>query len=268
MAFSYFKHPRRFLRMLVPSSLLGRMTLYVAFIRMGIFVGEQAALYSASRGAVAVTQGWGGAFNVILGILLVLLGLRWIRRDLMWGLRNRLIVTYVFIGVIPVALVICMALIAFYLFANQYATSQARQALDSETRVLEVIAKDLSAGLEQKLPAKNAKPVIWNSPLVARHPGVTTEAWLDGRLVAATQPDVKDPTPPKWLTTNTLVQDGEGFYLVAVTSTQTKSGELLVAAREQLNNELIKKAAAGLGEVTIWPLVRARGENAERNASI
>ena len=40
----------------------------------------------------------------------------------MWRLRNRLIVTYVFIGVIPIILLVAMALLAGYLFAGQFAT--------------------------------------------------------------------------------------------------------------------------------------------------
>ena len=41
---------------------------------------------------------------------------------LMWRLRNRLIVTYVFIGVIPIVLLVAMALVAGFLFAGQFAT--------------------------------------------------------------------------------------------------------------------------------------------------
>jgi len=40
---------------------------------------------------------------------------------MLWRLRNRLIVTYVFVGVIPVLLLMAMTSIAFYLFAGQFA---------------------------------------------------------------------------------------------------------------------------------------------------
>ena len=55
----------------------------------------------------------------------------------MWRLRNRLIVTYTFIGVIPLVLVLMMALIAGYLFAGQFATFLASSDLNSELRTLE-----------------------------------------------------------------------------------------------------------------------------------
>ena len=55
----------------------------------------------------------------------------------MWRLRNRLIVTYVFIGVIPIILLVAMALLAGYLFAGQFATYVAMADLQSELQHLE-----------------------------------------------------------------------------------------------------------------------------------
>lgn len=44
------------------------------------------------------------------------------RVKLMWRLRHRLIVTYIFIGVIPIALLLLMVGVGNYLFAGQFAT--------------------------------------------------------------------------------------------------------------------------------------------------
>ena len=54
-----------------------------------------------------------GAWRVILfvisaGYLMVRL-LRWARKRLLWGLRNRLVVAYIFIAVVPVVLLLAMA---------------------------------------------------------------------------------------------------------------------------------------------------------------
>ena len=43
------------------------------------------------------------------------------RSHVLWRLRNRLIVTYIFIGVIPVLLLLVISVIALYLFARQFA---------------------------------------------------------------------------------------------------------------------------------------------------
>ncbi len=53
-------------------------------------------------------------------VLFVIVGFRWLRSQLLWRLRNRLIVTYVFIGVIPVFLLLVMSLFTLYLLAGQF----------------------------------------------------------------------------------------------------------------------------------------------------
>ena len=45
------------------------------------------------------------------GLLFAIVAFRALRRKVLWRLRNRLIVTYVFIGVIPAALLVTMALV-------------------------------------------------------------------------------------------------------------------------------------------------------------
>ena len=72
------------------------------------------------------------------------MGLRWVRRRMMWRLRNRLIVTYVFIGVIPVLLLVGMGLLASYLFAGQFATYVAMSDLQSELQHLEATNRSMA----------------------------------------------------------------------------------------------------------------------------
>ncbi len=85
---------------------------------------------------------------VFIGCSFVM-GLRWVRRRLMWRLRNRLIVTYVFIGVIPIILLVAMALLAGYLFAGQFATYVASADLQSELQHLESANTALAVAVPQ-----------------------------------------------------------------------------------------------------------------------
>src|SRR5271167_2795306 len=62
---------------------------------------------------------------------------RWGYRPLLWRLRNRLIVTYLFIGVMPILLLLLMGGIAGYLFAGQFATYVAFSDLHSELQHLQ-----------------------------------------------------------------------------------------------------------------------------------
>jgi len=82
-----------------------------------------------------------GGWVIFLGLVVILLfqilAYRWIKQKLLWRLRNRLIVTYVFIGVIPVVLLVALALGSFYLFAGQFATFIVTSELNSELKSLE-----------------------------------------------------------------------------------------------------------------------------------
>src|SRR5205085_12091286 len=89
------------LRRLVPTSILGRLTLYVLILRLGLAAIQLTAWLRTGK---EVLTGWGAGLSIALGVLLTFVALRWIRRVFMWRLRNRLIITYVFIGVIPVVL--------------------------------------------------------------------------------------------------------------------------------------------------------------------
>src|ERR1051325_10988668 len=116
-----------------PQTRLARFTTYLFGI--GLVFNLSWRLFDALHvmpEAVATLQGWSGLLTFIVALLLGILALKWIRLHLMWRLRNRLIVTYMFIGVIPVVLLICMALIAAYLLAGQFATFVATNDIQAE----------------------------------------------------------------------------------------------------------------------------------------
>src|SRR5512146_410625 len=103
---------------LLPTSMLGRVTAYLVGLDLLVtLIAWVSRLVGFQAGADL--GGRVGLLTFIATVLLCLLALRWIRRRLMWRLRNRLIVTYVFIGVIPVALLLVMVFLASYLFGGQ-----------------------------------------------------------------------------------------------------------------------------------------------------
>jgi len=85
------------------------------------------AIWAGAGGAAGILRSPSGtmlaagpAHQRAVRVFALLMGLRWARRKLLWRLRNRLIVTYVFIGVIPLMLLVAGALLAAYLFAGQF----------------------------------------------------------------------------------------------------------------------------------------------------
>ena len=80
--------------------------------------------------------GWVSFLSFLVIVFCLVLAFRWIKAKVLWRLRNRLIVTYVFIGVIPVVMLVALALGSFYLFAGQFATFIVTTALNAEVKSL------------------------------------------------------------------------------------------------------------------------------------
>ena len=120
-------------RVLRPRTKLGKTTLWFGGLAL---ILELLRLITRSP-AGTMLSAWAGFVLYVFIVCGFVLMLRWVRRRLMWRLRNRLIVTYVFIGVIPIILLVAMALLAGYLFAGQFATYVASADLQSELQHLE-----------------------------------------------------------------------------------------------------------------------------------
>src|SRR5581483_3688844 len=92
-------------------SRLARIAAYFAGLDLLLLLLWSVSLLVRHGGSSSLA-GWAKFLAYVTGILLAILALRWVRRKLMWRLRNRLIVTYVFIGVIPVILLLCIGVIS------------------------------------------------------------------------------------------------------------------------------------------------------------
>ena len=62
---------------------------------------------------------------------------RWLVNYVLWKVRNRLVVTYLLMGLAPVVLFVTLATIAAYVFAGQFATFAATSELETTLGRLE-----------------------------------------------------------------------------------------------------------------------------------
>src|ERR1700690_1979956 len=140
----------------LPRTRLARAACYLLGLDLLLFALQRLfAIFKVSYGQAL--SGWVGILSALAIILMGLLAYRWLKAKLLWRLRNRLIVTYVFIGVIPVALLVAMAFITIYLFAGQFANFVVTSELDSRLHSLQsvnaAISHELAARLERGQPA-------------------------------------------------------------------------------------------------------------------
>src|SRR5579859_155191 len=123
-------------RELWPHSWVAWAALYVLALDLLLF----AVQWLTRRASPAKSASLGGWVTFLSGLAIVLLaiaGFRWLRARVLWRLRNRLIVTYVFIGVIPVFLLLVISLITLYLFACQFASFVVTSEITSRLHSME-----------------------------------------------------------------------------------------------------------------------------------
>lgn len=259
-----------------PESRLAWAALYVLALDWLVF----AVQFLGKRvwpSAAANLGGWETFLDGLAIVLLAILGIRWLRSHLLWRLRNRLIVTYVFIGVIPVLLLVLISLITVYLFARQFAgfvvTSDVETYLHSMDASNRAIARGLINQLERngRLEAELVAPVRPHRPEWARR---EVCVWYGNETQAnCTGPDGAPIFDlPKFITADfaNVVRDHGNLYLRVATIVSAEPETLRVATSEPIDKKLIEQIAGDLGQIMFSPNAQSEGSassNAQPGAS-
>ena len=244
-------------RTLHPRTKLGRTTLWFGYLALAL----QILRLITRSPAGTMLSGWASFISYVFVLFAIFLGFRWVRKRLMWRLRNRLIVTYVFIGVIPVILLVAMALLAGYLFAGQFATYVAMSDLQSELHHLEATNKSLltqfrSLARADKLNPQLAAEIASASDENFRHRSVTV--WDGDKAFVLSEPGARvapapiKPSPALGGDFAGFVLDENRVQLRAVKRVTDGAHQLIVISNMPVTPELLRPAASELGEVTLF----------------
>src|SRR5262249_18334937 len=124
------------------------------------------AIFFAVLGLAAVlTDRSGGAYSFLkfVGLLsaayLTFRAISWWRNRLLWSLRNRLIVAYLFIGVVPVLLLLTLAILAGQIFYSQLGGYLLYEDIHDRLGSMADSAANI-AGAERTLPKTIADQVV------------------------------------------------------------------------------------------------------------
>lgn len=228
------------------------MTWYILALDLLLFAIQKVASLFRSSFGQSLT-GWIIFLSLIVIVFFVVLAARWLSSRLLWRLRNRLIVTYIFIGVIPAVLLITLAVGGLYLSAGQFATFIVTSRLDSELESLEasnlVIARRLAAELDTGRQADTLRyrsSNTWGQSHVC--------AWLDNQPLLNSSDVQLAPVPPGYPSEQTarVVRDAANFFLRATTTIVTKNGMLTVVSSRPLDQRKLLGLATDLGQVTLY----------------
>jgi sigma-B regulation protein RsbU (phosphoserine phosphatase) len=243
---------------LFPRGKLSFFTLYVLALDLLLLVIEKVVgMFRSSPGTSL--SGWIIFLTLLSFVLLSVLAARMVSSRLLWRLRNRLIVTYAFVGVLPLLVLAALAGLTLYLFSGQFATYIVTSKLELHLRALRAndlllayrIANDLDSNRESDFGRHET-----NKPGELRELQIT--GWLDDKFLFADPPlTERSPTPvlPKYLPAdfNQVVRDGGRLFLRSAVALQTKRGKLTVISSKPLDRSLLQELAANLGEVTLLP---------------
>jgi phosphoserine phosphatase RsbU/P len=240
-----------------PQGRMARLACYLAGLAAGLYVFEKLlALFSSSWGGQL--SGWVGFLTFLAAVLVFILGFRWARRRVLWRLRNRLIVTYIFIGVIPAVLLVAMAGITLYGFAGQFAvfivTSEIHAQLRSLEAVNAAITNELAARIErgdkptaESLAGLRKRDRAWSRREVC--------AWYAEKpLPLCDELKGSSLTLPAFVkgTFRDIVRETDQLHLRVASSMEIGSSRLTVVTSEPFDKELVGAIAANLGEITLY----------------
>jgi len=217
----------------------------------------QSLLKIFAPAAAASLGGWVSFLLFDAALLFSVLVFRWLKRRVLWRLRNRLIVTYVFIGVIPAVLLVAMALITLYGLAGQFAVFVVTSEINSQLRSLEAVnaavGNELAARLErgenpnaESLSGLRKRDPAWGR----RH----VFAWHGDKLLfLGEEAHGLPPSFPTFVKSGLreITRDQNGLHLRVITPMTIGGKTLIVCTGEPFDRELVGKIAADMGEITL-----------------
>jgi sigma-B regulation protein RsbU (phosphoserine phosphatase) len=229
---------------------------YSLGLAAGLFVLEMLLKLFAPKWGDSL-GGWVKFLLFDAASLFFIVAFRALRRKILWRLRNRLIVTYVFIGVIPAVLLIAMALITLYGFAGQFAIFVVTSEIDSQLRSLEAVnaavGNELAARLErgenptaESLAGLRRRDAAWGRRRVC--------AWHGDRLLSLGDESNGLPLSLPAFAKGGLreiTRDQDGLHLRVVTLISVGSKTLTIVTSEPFDKDLVGKIAADMGEITV-----------------
>jgi sigma-B regulation protein RsbU (phosphoserine phosphatase) len=243
-----------------PRSRVAWAALYVLALDLLLFVVQRLTRH-VSPSMSASLGGWVTFLSILAIVLLAIAGFRWLRSQLLWRLRNRLIVTYVFIGVIPVFLLALISFITLYLLAGQFASFVVTSDITTRLRSMEAVNRTIAHHLATqiadsgKLNAEALRRVRPHRPEWSQR---QVCAWYRNQPepYCAGPEGVAAFYPPSFIAGDfrDIVSDHGNLYLrtATVLAAEPESLSLRVILSEPLDKEFVEKIAGDLGRITVY----------------
>jgi phosphoserine phosphatase RsbU/P len=241
-----------------PQSWLVRLEFWLILLYLVLFPGQ------AFPGAL------GQSIRVLSGLLFfaailfaVPIALRWIFARFLWKVRNRLIITYLLMGLAPIVLFVTLAGIAAYVFCGQFAIFSAVSEINVELAEIEaensVFAAHISHEVQSSPGIRSASlPELTEALKGLQQDKLLVAAFRDGERIRIDQAGVvnqSDASLPSWTkgSFRGVVLDKGMVYLRALSTYEEAGHTTTVISSFALSPASLQRVASGLGQVEVNP---------------
>ncbi len=170
-------------------------------------------------------------------------------QNLIWRLRNRLIVAYLFVAVVPIVLMLALLLVTSYAVVGQMAVYLVNKELDNRMRILGFPAETLT-----RAPASDPQTALNRALPMLRRSFPKFEMVATGHQEFHYPPESKLESPPEpWKNSNGLITkkdhsaENPGEHLFAWAHAESGGNEVTILA--PITAELLNSLIPGIGDV-------------------
>ena len=189
---------------------------------------------------------------MLLGAVLIVRYARWSIRKTIWRLRNRLIVAYLFIAVVPIVLILALQGLGAWIVTGQIAVYLVSSELDRRATALESPARFLT----HARPEEREALVQQLGPLIAEGlPGY--QVVVGGARIYRYPPESTLALPPQgWKDyTGLLIRDGH-YYCVAYAREGGIEGGTPTLLMAEITPNMLGRLVPGIGLLDLTQITR------------
>jgi len=187
---------------------------------------------------------------VLAGIYLMFRLIGWWRNRLLWSLRNRLIVAYLFIAVVPILLIVALVLIAGRVLYSQLGAYLLHEDIQQRTEMIADISEHIAAA-HQTLP--HGATMEESERILAAQSHAVHDRELLGLSIGFSEDAslLRKVTPKGKRSFAGLLQQGDTLSLTSLRTIPDRKGERVVILRVPVTPEFLATVAPDLGAIQL-----------------
>ena len=213
---------------------LEKVFCFLPLVYLGLIVFRPASMFVPLTQIVLLLMGAWIAFRLTRAGM----------RKAIWRLRNRLLVTYLFIAVVPVALIVVLVGVGGYALISQLAIYLAMSDLDRRANMLRDVAETLAASEAPLRPELMHKMTNLHRK---RFPNLAVIVRDDGTVQTWPPEQAATPPPANWKEANGVVLRAGRFLLWS----HARNGKTAVTVFMPLSRAYLSDMVPGLGDVSL-----------------